>query len=349
MSPILLALALTAAAPVSSSRLGVVLGGSAIAPGSSAANVLAACPRLAVFQANGTNADVLTSQIQLYRSLCSGLVVVEMATLGAGYSTVNGAMVPAWWQTWSQQLRTIETFAGNIDVIVGPGDVTPTSTAAGTHDVADFWSGFVQQVQLSGLGALPAIGAVGPGVPATLTDFCDVVTAVHATGISFAWSYHGRSALASDVTDASLAYRQITSGCGIATVPLYVTQAGPTSGAWESADVSWLWWYEQQLAHDANVIGAALYALGTSPDLSAISTDLATYFQNPGPPDNGGGDGGGGGGSGGQLPPQPGGGAGTLSPAKTGCATADAGALGLLVLPALLVRRRRSARHGTKR
>lgn len=346
MSPLLLALALSA----STSHLGVVIGNTALGPSSPAAPILAACPRAAVFQLDGTNAGDVSTRIQYYVTVCpTGTVIAEMTTLGGVFTSVDASMVLAWWNSvWFTQLQTAALF-GHIDVVVGPPNVSGTT---GPSDVAAFWVAFVQQIatygQNIGHPILPAIGAIGPGVPSDLQGYCTSLAQARTAGVPFAWSYHGRSAMASATTDDVLAYRQIATACQLGTVPLYVTQAGTLSSTWQSSNLDWMWWLEQQLAQDSNVAAVALYAIGTSPDLSAIATGFAAYLQNPGP-QNGGGGGGGGGGSGGVLPPPPGGQTGELSGSKGGCSTAGAGLLGLLALPVLLARRVTRRRAGERR
>jgi hypothetical protein len=346
MSPLLLALALSA---TSTSKLGVVVGSTVLGPGSPAAPILAACPRAAVFQLDGTNGGDVSRQIQYYQAVCpTGTVVAEMTTLGGGFLSVDASTFQTWWNSvWFQQLQ-MARLLGKIDVVVGPPNVTGTT---GPADVAAFWAAFAQQVatygQNIGQPMLAAIGAVGPGVPPDLQGYCASLAQVRAAGIPFAWSYHGRSAMTSATTDDVLAYRQIAAACQLGDVPLYVTQAGTLAGTWQPSNLDWMWWLEQQLAQDSNVAAVALYAIGASPDLAGIATPFAAYLQNPGPQNGGGGGGGGGGGSVGVLPQQPGGSTGVLSGSTGGCSTAGAGFLGLLALPALLARRLARRRPST--
>lgn len=339
-----LAAVLLTATPASSSHLGlVVLGADA-----STTALLAACPRLVVVPLPADGVTELDSAVgnavKAYRTNCSGTFVVVQ--VGGDALQVDASTAAAFYTDWIAQVKGAQLFF-QVDAIEGPSEPTATTT----DNLVQFWSSFAVLVHGGGGGLLPIVGSLAPGLPAdagTSSDvFCQVASQVKSAvggSASYGWSYHARSvAMSMDpATEAAttLGYRQITSDCGLSS-PLYLTQAGPSARAWTSADLSWAEWLDGEVKQDADVVGAALFETGGADafTLTPLASGLAAYLSNPSASD-GGTDGGSDGGTGSRIGTS--GGPGSLGTPKMGCAVGGAGLVALLVLPLLLVRRRRS-------
>lgn len=339
MSALLLALTLT----VSSSKLGVFVDGT-----DSASQILVAapaCPRLVVVPLTASSITAATSQVTAFRSACPGSQVV--AQVGdPGMTVATGTAAAQWLGSWFSLLTALGPI--NFDAVEGPSE--PTGSPA---DVAAFWSEFADQVQGQGgfAGKLPIVGSLKVGTPST--DFCPTAAAMVARSAkAWAWSFHAFSTgLTQDITaetSTTFGFRALRNACGLAGIPIFLTQAGPVSGrAWKTTDLAFLTFLDAQLALDGEVVGAALFeAGGTDRSLAAIATEVAALLQNPSPPDAGTPDAGVDAGrsgiaTGGNFVP---GGTPATYP-SSGCASAGAGAgLALLVAVTPLVLRRRRDR-----
>ncbi len=307
MSPLLLAVALAAA---SGTKLGVYVAGDDAT--SQALLAAPGCPQIAVFPAATSSA----AQVNAFRGACPGSKVV--AQVGDPDMSVSAAIADAYWPTWFTVLGTLGF--NNFDAVEGPSEPVGMAT-----DVAAFWNAFAVHVQQ--LPKIPVVGSLATGTLAA--SFCPTAAAMAGLPLPWAWSYHAFStSLTQDLpteTATTLGYRAIRDGCGLAGVPIYLTQAGPVSGrSWQTTDLSWLAWLEGQLAVDGAVVGAALYeAGGTDRSLGPISAQLVSYLQSARATDGG-----------------------TGSPGFTresGCATAGAGYALLAILPLLWIFRRRRA------
>jgi hypothetical protein len=342
MNAALLAIALAAVSP---SRIGIVV--ESIDP--TAAALLDACPALVVARLPTTHA----ADLARWRANCAGGKLV--AQVGGSAPTVDAASAASWSSAWLADVQAAQPTPG-FDAIEGPWE--PVAAAGAAANLAAFWSTFATNVRLSGfvpvVGALPPV-AVAPG------GFCDTVTAVRgALGAApFAWSYHARSGTMSQSgaeATTALGYRTLATACGLAGVPLYLTQAGPGLRGWAAGDASWLSWLDGEVRTDRDVVGAA--AGGTGVPLGPVAAALATYLQTPQPGGtdggaDGGADGGGDAGPDGGfdagggviiLPPGPPDGPPGQARNGSGCASTGAGFTLLAVLPALfLLRRRRRA------
>jgi hypothetical protein len=325
MSPALLALAL--AATTSTSKLGVFVAGD-IGTTTSPAPIISVCPRLAVFPIDPVDQDpaaTIGPRVTTYRATCpGGRVVFQIG--GSSFDLTLGGALQAQWPTWQMQLNAV----------AAPGD--------GVEGPAGFWPQLA--LLLSSASYLPLIGAATFTTPAA---FCATVAAVRQAGVSqFGWTFHALTAMTFSTTDAVFGFDQFTAACALVGVPLFLTQVSPMSGAWDQSAMTWLAWFDQQIAQDTDLQGAALFQLGAAPDISAIATQLVAYFPNPVMTDGGFPDGGTDAASTGSVV-TPGHGAvgGTLSPPGEGCSTAGPGFLALALVPVLLlVRRRTRGRRG---
>jgi len=332
MNPVLLALVL-AASP--STKLGVYVAGDDAT--SRALLAGPGCPAVATFAVTSTT--IPAAQVSAFRSVCPMSRIV--AQVGDPGMSIVGGTLDAEWPTWSTLLGMVGWV--NLDAVEGPSE--PQGAAA---DLQSFWTGFAVDVQQN--GKVPVVGSLATGT--TSSAFCPTASAIAALGKSWTWSYHAFStglteSLATE-SATTFGYRAIRDGCGLAGIPIYVTQAGPAIGRpWSSGDITWLAWLDAQLAVDSEVVGAALYEAGAADrSLSPIATQLAAYLQNPTPSDGGTPDGGSDAGqsggvasSDGTVPSGPPG-----NYPKTGCATTGAGVALVALLPVLALTRRRASR-----
>jgi hypothetical protein len=337
-----------AATPVSSSQLGFVVESA----DSDVTTILAACPRLVVVslpadgvtQLDSTVGDVL----QAYVTSCEGAQVVVQV---GGGGDVDLSDPVSSWNSWLVQVQAAASFFP-ITGVEGPSE--PQGTTA---ELAAFWS--LLALQIHGSDFFPIVGALPSGLPSgagsSSDAFCTVASQVSSEvggPTQYGWSYHARSPTMTTVLateeSSTLAYRQIAADCEL-TAPIFLTQAGPTTGGWQTTSgLAWAEWLDGEVQQDSEVVAAALFELGGSDGftLTPLVSDLATYLANPTVTDGGGtGDGGTGPGS-----ASGGGGVGPGYLGTTGvkgCATGGAGALALLAVPLFL--RRRRVRYGAKR
>lgn len=327
-------LALTLAAALGSSKLGVVVGGDWGTAPAPAAQIITACPRIGVFPVNVANRSAVIDQVRAFRAACAGASVI-LQVGGRGLPVGAQTASTLWFQEWLGLVLGVEGVEG----VEGPWDATGSA-----DDVAAFWGQFA--VVVSGSTYLPVVGAFAPGVPdgaGTPNDAsCAPLARVRSAVSRFAISFRARAAALTTSSDPALAYRQVVIDCALPSgTPIFFTEVTPATGQWSQADVTWLSWLDGQLV-SSDVVGAAAYAVGVSGplDLSAVATPFIALLTNPG--GGGGGGGGGGPGGGGTVNPSPGD-TGTLSPPppKQGCATGGTGASLLALLPLLAPIRRR--------
>lgn len=346
MTSLVLALLLAAGTPLSHLGVDVVADDSA----GSARALLAACPAVARFEVDRFVVGGMNPLVDLYRQTCpGGQVIFQVGGTGL-VSTDTDDPATLWSSSWRGQLPS-NAKAG--DWVEGPNSPLGSDPTR----AAQFWVTFANQVSASSYS--PIVGGLPAGPRPTVTTstgtedfFCATLRALPASG--WAWSIAALSTtLSTSATteqSGALLYRQVRSSCGIGGRVL-LAPAGRASGSWSSTDLTWLAWFDQQIAPDS-VLGAALFeAGGTDRSLSPIANQLAAYLQNPSTPDggtDGGSDGGQDGGGGGATIPGGPGAPGTLGspPPSSSCATAGAGVAALLALAPLALRRRR---QGVKR
>jgi hypothetical protein len=337
MSPALLAFSALALSAVSSSKLGVFVSND------DPQAILASCPRLAVFPLPSTNPNIATV-MSAYKAACAGAKVI--AQVGGRNFPVLANTQPD--PAWLTDVNAVKVACSScIDAVEGPSEPQGNST-----DLAAFWALFTQTMNTAGF--LPIVGGLAPGLPpggGTTSDaFCATASAVKAQLPSFAWSYHARSSTMS--TDATVesattfAYRQIIADCAaagtsLASNQLFLTEAGPSSRAWQTIDSAWLTFLDVQLLPDGTVQGAALFEASTGnfflgPVVTALKDELATPVTDAGVPDGGTDAGNPGGVFQGSTPV-----GGSLVPVKTsGCSTGGPAFLMLALSPVLFVMRR---------
>jgi Synergist-CTERM protein sorting domain-containing protein len=198
------------------------------------------------------------------------------------------------------------------------------------------------------------VGAVSSTVLASGADgFCATANAMRSKTFEWWWSFHAHSPITEDIATErgpTFGYRQIRSDCGIAGVPLVVSEAGPAGRSWVASDGPWLAFFDRELALDTDVKGAALAAGFASIEADLLEALTSGPAADAGTPD--GGSDGGGGGAGSVAPPPIAGAAdeGPLVPAKArGCSYGSPGATALALVPLLFaLRRRHGAGRGVK-
>jgi len=209
MNPVLLALVL-AASP--STKLGVYVAGDDAT--SRALLAGPGCPAVATFAVTSTT--IPAAQVSAFRSVCPMSRIV--AQVGDPGMSIVGGTLDAEWPTWSTLLGMVGWV--NLDAVEGPSE--PQGAAA---DLQSFWTGFAVDVQQN--GKVPVVGSLATGT--TSSAFCPTASAIAALGKSWTWSYHAFStglteSLATE-SATTFGYRAIRDGCGLAGIPIYVTQA----------------------------------------------------------------------------------------------------------------------------
>jgi hypothetical protein len=327
MTAALLALALSA---VSTSKIGlVVLGDDATSQ-----QILAACPATIVAPLTGTAS--FGAALTTYRSSCAGGTIV--ARLDAPFPNTGNPAVDAvtYWTTIG--LTLVNGMGVTPDWVEGP-----VVSYASSADLATFWTALADAI--TGSTFRPIIGRLDPNVPAS--GFCPTVTAMAAKPYAWGWSWIARTPTFTQdpATEAgtTLGYRTVTSTCGLGAKPLFLTEAGPTSGSWPAGDVSWLAWLDGQVQGEAQAAAAFEAGGSVAPTLAPVAAALAAYLVNPQPPDAGAPDGGADGGptgvTGGGTPGLPDGPPGPGP--KSTCSTSGAGVGLLALVPVLAILRRR--------
>lgn len=349
-------------ATVSSSRLGVVVNG----PGTSAANVVAACPRAvkaAQPLASATSGTLLAS----YRVQCSGgtgILELPATTLRpvAGTFFEGQTDASSYWAV-NASVAFSGVTPGDVRWVAGPpnlfdlGVANPNASATN----AEYAKGFVSQLatlvqaQATSSGVTYAL-LLPPWSSTTPGTFCDVVHAALSADPGIGWAWRGTSAALSSVVadeaQTTFGYRAVRDTCALSGTPIFseLSAAGGwfSNGRTPTQVLTFLKFVDSTSASDTEVSNKGAILLrslgsGDVDDLSPAAADLATYLKNPTP--SGGTDGtssGGvnngphvGGGSGGGLSPSAG--------HSGGCGNAADG-LALLSLAALapvVLRRRR--------
>jgi len=337
MSHLALVLALAAAAPLSSSKLGVVASANDASTDSALAS--SPCPRLAVFPVPGDGSAA--AQIAAYRANCPGGTAI--ARVGNPGLAVDATTVTTLGPGWMVQLAALNAV---LDGVEGPSEPTAVSSDV----LAQFWSSFADLVNANGLrpvvGAVTAASALGGG--GATDTFCATATAMQGKVYDWWWSFHARSPLTRDLASEAtptFGYRQIRSDCILAARTVVVSEAGPARLSWQPGDGPWLAFLDAELAKDSFVLGAAL-APGFTPVLADLLAALGPA-PDAGAPDGGSRDAG----AGGVVPPSGAAPGGPLQPVNTkgGCATGGAAAALAALVPALLALRRRRQVPGVKR
>lgn len=305
---VLLSVALSA---LPASKLGAYVV-EALGPG--AGEILAACPRVVLYQL--PSATAVNSLDALHASCPETQIAVRVHTPGLAYDTTKDAATSAdgYWNLINGSL------AGTSPLVVrwieGPWEVealpdwTADETAAAW--VATFYSKLADRISAAGyeplVGSIPAgkpklAGELGAGSPNLFKPIAD---AMKAKTYAWAWSYHAFSTdLSQDATKAaadSLRYRRIRDECDLRAVPLILSAAGQEP-AWKlgatsaQAYLDWLFWLDDRLREDGTVVGSALYQFGGTTgvplgySLQDLAADLASHLKSPGS-DAGDGDGG---------------------------------------------------------
>lgn len=335
--------------------------------------ILNACPRAVKFLTPDGN---VPPAIALFRSMCpqSKVVLRVYVDSTTHYAITESATADAddFWTKMQGGLAGIDPT--KVDWLEGPNELD--NLPDWYHDyptaqwMGQFWPRLAQH--MAGAGYHPLVGSIAVGNPALAGEngtgspdyFQPVADAMKAWGPAWAWSYHAYSQnLSTDVPTESwlsLRYRRIRDECGLAGVPLVLSEGGQDKpGGWQTVGtppatyLAWLEWLDGQLQVDAEVVGVTLFQAGEHTtwqgfDLGPIATGLAAWiaggaadagFPDAGPSDAGAGDGGdGGGGGSGSKPP----GTGQLGGAtKSGCnCGVDGAALLALFGAAAAVRRR---------
>jgi hypothetical protein len=356
------------ATAVSSSRLGVVVGGS----NSTVDSVIAACPRAVKVSEPPFDPAGAGAVLRSYALGCTGGAgILELPALGftpVNLTTAGGlADATAYWGLRSA--AAFGTLPAGVDPaqvrwITGPPDLFTLVNPNASTGHADYAKAFVSQLATLVAGARTATVVYSlllpPWTSTTPGAFCDVVNAARAADTGIGWTWGATSTLSTTLAgeaSTTFGYRAVRDACAsgassISGVPIYgelSAAGGWISGGRTQADVlAFLTFVDTTAAADAdvNLHGAILLRTlgGPADDLSQIAPQLVTYFKTPAVPSTGGGTS-----SGGVIPNSPhvgGGSGGGLEPTsghQGGCGFAADG-LALLSLAALapvVLRRRR--------
>jgi len=370
MAPALsVVVSLALGATVSSSRLGVVVGGSS----SAVTTVIAACPRSVKVSEPPFDSVGAGAVLRNYALQCTGGAgILELPALGFTPTnlTTAGGLADATTYFGLVSAAAFGTLPNGVDPtqvrwITGPPDLfTAVNPNTSTGD-ADYARAFVSQ--LATLVAQKRTATVvyalllPPWTSTTPGAFCDVVNAARAADTGIAWSWRAASAALSttlsDEASTTFGYRAVRDACAsggssVSGVPIFaeLSAAGGwfANGRTSTQVLTFLKFVDVTAAADAdvNLRGAILLRnLGGNDldDLTPMAPELAAYFRTPAVPSGTGGTSSGGVNNG---PNVGGGSSGGLSPSaghSGGCGNAADGLalLSLAALAPIVLRRRR--------
>lgn len=364
-----LALAATTLAAISPTDVGIVFRSSA-----GTAQLVAACPRIAVVDASSGGAEL----VRTFLASCPTSQVVFQLPVFPQTPPVSSevdARVQAttYWTVFAPSALTGLTLATSAEraatwLAAPPGfDAFPSwrtdaSCAAGAvFCAADYVAAFLAELDRRAradgfrgviLEPFSPQSNDRPGALCTLLAALDRFTASDV-----AWTYDAvspglaQSAAAEDTT--TFGYRALRTSCASARAhPLLVRVS--VAGGWQSRAsatgfIDWLRFLDREVDADAEpFLGLALYGYGTNDanDVAPIATQLAAFLVNPSAPPGGGGTGGGSGPP--STPPtEPGSNLGPDRGSTVGCSTAGGGTLALLALVPLTLVAGRGRRRAT--
>jgi hypothetical protein len=246
------------------------------------ASLLKVCPRVVKWVSAGGGADY--AAMAAFKASCpSSKTVLRIYGPAARYATA----ADLWSARYAFLDRATAAQKASIDYLESDNEFDAGHGFDSPSDYSTFLKGFVALAR--GRGFRPLIGNIAVGNPTGDVDSCTgdgmrrfggIVEAIQAAGAAGGgWAYHGYTPRWDQTTGFqeyyALRYRKFLR-CypAIASVPLILTEAGFDSGGDPSSSgyrrngtdaqyVSWLSWFQRQLAADSSVVGATLFAYGS--------------------------------------------------------------------------------------
>lgn len=245
-------------------------------------SLLLACPRVVKWVSAGGSADF--AGMQSFKASCPrSKTVLRIYGTAAYYATAQAL----WNARYAFLDRASSAERAAIDYLESDNEFDAGHGFDNPADYNAFLKGFVGLARAKGFH--PLVGNIAVGNPPGDVDSCTgdgmrkfgaIVESIVAAGAAGGgWAYHGYTPRWDKTTGFqeyyALRYRKLVR-CypAIAGVPLVLTEAGFDSGGDPNASgyrkngtpeqyIDWLAWFQRQLAADAQVVGATLFAYGS--------------------------------------------------------------------------------------
>lgn len=247
-----------------------------------ASSLQRACPRVFKWVSAGGGADF--AAMQAFKASCpASKTILRIYGAAAYYATAQDL----WNARYAFLDRATAAQRAAIDLLESDNEFDAGHGFGSPADYNAFLKGFVALARSKGFR--PLIGNIAVGNPPGNIDSCTgdgmlrfgaIAEAISAAGAAGGgWAYHGYTPRWDKTVGFqeyyALRYRKLLR-CypGLAAVPLVLTEAGFDSGGDPNASgyrkngtpeqyVDWLAWLQRQLAADAGVVGATLFAYGS--------------------------------------------------------------------------------------